>query len=65
MNIGTWNVRGLNSKEPELVQEFKKNKLQLLGITETKKKGQGFQRFENNHILMNSGVVKTGELEAG
>ena len=30
MNIGTWNVRGLNSKEPELVQEFKKNKLIFL-----------------------------------
>ena len=63
MNIGTWNVRGLNSKEPELVQEFKKNK--LLGITETKKKGQGFQRLENNHILMYSGVVKTERARGG
>ena len=36
--IGTWNVRGLTGKENELADEFDKASLDILAITETKKK---------------------------
>ena len=39
--IGTWNTRSLEGKEAELTEEFEKAELDLLGITETKKKGNG------------------------
>ncbi|KAK4887038.1 hypothetical protein RN001_003309 [Aquatica leii] len=39
--IGTWNVRSISDKEKELVEEFEKTDLDILGITETKKKGTG------------------------
>ena len=42
-NIATWNVRGLAGKENELIGEweFERKNLDILGITETKKKGSG------------------------
>ena len=41
LKIGTWNFRGINGKEMELVKEIGKIKLDILGITETEK-GVGF-----------------------
>ena len=60
MKIGTWNVRGLNEKEPELVQQLQKNKLHLLGVTETKKKGRGLQK-----LYLHSGVTPTERARGG
>ena len=42
MRIGTWNVRSINGKEVELIDEIKKYRINILGVTETKKKGQGY-----------------------
>lgn len=56
LRLGTWNIRSLNGKENELIEEFEKTKLDLLAITETKKKGQGIIELERGHILLYSGV---------
>lgn len=39
-NYGTWNKRGINGKEIELLQEIKLTTVKILALTETKKKGQ-------------------------
>ena len=64
MKIGTWNVRSINGKEIELVEEIKKYKIDLLGITETKKKGQFYETVGNYKIIY-SGVNKTERAKAG
>lgn len=56
LRIGTWNIRSLNDKEEELIEEFERSKLDILAITETKKKGNGIIELERGHILMYSGV---------
>jgi hypothetical protein len=48
MKIGTWNVRSIAGKETELV-----------GVTETKKKGQGIEKLQDGYLLYYSGVPKT------
>ena len=37
--FGCWNVRSMNSKEEELVAEMKKYRLEVLGVSETKVRG--------------------------
>lgn len=54
--VGTWNVRGVNGKEKELEEEFGKIDLDLLGITETKKKGKGVLKMNSGIFLIYSGV---------
>lgn len=54
--IGTWNVRGINGKEDELNEEFEKVGLDILGVTETKKKGKGETVLKGGHVLLYSGV---------
>ena len=41
--LGTWNVRGINdlAKRKEMVDVFRKGKFVLLGLIETKLKGNG------------------------
>ena len=36
--IGMWNIRSINGKEEELISEFEKETLDILGIAEIKKK---------------------------
>ena len=54
--IGTWNVSGLAGKEDELMQEFQRENLDILGVTETKKKGRGEIEVPGGHLLIYSGV---------
>lgn len=65
IKIGTWNIRSLNGKETELIQEFEKAKLNILAIVETKKKGKGIIEMENGHILLYSGVELENRAKAG
>lgn len=59
IKIGTWNIKGLAGKEIELVEEMEKQQLDYLGITETKKKGQGVTRIAKGYWLYWSGVEQT------
>ncbi|XP_050499989.1 craniofacial development protein 2-like isoform X3 [Diabrotica virgifera virgifera] len=63
--LATWNIRGLNGKETELSYEFDKNKIEILGITETKKKGIGEIHLEGGHLLIYSGVPPEKRAAAG
>lgn len=54
--LGTWNIKSLNGKEDELIQEFEKVGINILAITETKKKGKHVMELDNGHILILSGV---------
>ena len=63
--LGTWNIRGLNGKEIELNNEFEKYNLDILGITETKRKGIGEEIYGNGNILLYSGVAKENRAAAG
>lgn len=54
--IGAWNVRSLTGKENELIGEFESVGIDILGITETKKKGKGEVVMKGGHVLMYSGV---------
>jgi hypothetical protein len=47
--LATWNIRGLSGKENELIEECQKIKVDILGITETKKKGQGSIEVGNGY----------------
>ena len=63
--FGTWNIRSINGKEIELVEEVKKYNINILGITETKKKGQGYESLGNHHKLIYSGVDTKERAQAG
>ena len=64
MRFGTWNVRALRGKELELIDEIKKYNLDILGITETNRKGQGVEEF-TSHKLIFSGVDTKERARAG
>ena len=49
----------------QVLEEFKRSKLRLLGITETKKKGKGSILTEMGHILIYGGKEKTEKAGAG
>jgi exonuclease III len=63
--LATWNIRGLSGKENELVEECRKAKVDILGITETKKKGQGTTDARNGYYLIYSGVPTNERAKAG
>ena len=55
-NKATWNVRSLAGKANELIGEFKRENVDVLGITETKTKGSGEMKMEGDHLLIYKGV---------
>ena len=63
--MSTWTVRGLNAKVHELELKFEKAKLELLIISETKRKGKGIKETSNGHLLVSSGVDKEMRASAG
>ena len=58
--LGTWNVTSLVGKEPELVREVEKVRLDIVGLTSTHSKGSGTSLLERGWTLFHSGVA-TGE----
>ncbi|KAI3377069.1 hypothetical protein L3Q82_000279 [Scortum barcoo] len=62
--IGTWNVTSLGGKEPELVQEVERYRLEIVGLTSTHSLGSGTQLLERGWTLHYSGVAQ-GERRAG
>ena len=59
LGLGTWNVTSLVGKEPELVREVEKFRLDIVGLTSTHSKGSG-SLLERGWTLFHSGVA-TGE----
>ena len=53
--FGCWNVRSMNGKEEELVAEMKKYRLEVLGVSETKVRGNGVKQI-GDVVCVYSGV---------
>lgn len=64
MRIGTWNVRGISDKRTEITSEIKKYKLDIAVLSETKRKGRGYED-EDEYVHFWSGVDKNERARAG
>ncbi|TWW80939.1 hypothetical protein D4764_01G0007540 [Takifugu flavidus] len=62
---GTWNVTSLVGKEPELVREVEKFRLDIVGLTSTHGKGSGTSLLERGWTLYHSGVADGERRQAG
>ena len=64
VRFGAWNVRSLRGREEELLEEMEKYKLEILGVSETKMKGNGSkagrQRKMHFHVGIEEGRAKAG-----
>ncbi|TWW71157.1 hypothetical protein D4764_17G0006400 [Takifugu flavidus] len=60
---GTWNVTSLVGKEPELVREVEKFRLDIVGLTSTHDKGSGTSLLERAWTLYHSGVADACDLQ--
>lgn len=58
LKLRTWNIRGLKNKEVDLTQEFKNTQLDILALSENKKKGKGLMEINKDRILIYSGVCR-------
>lgn len=65
MMIGIWNINTLTGKEMEIAEEMESNNLQILGLSETKKKGRGYRQLTNKHTLYYSGVSQERRAKEG
>uniref|UniRef100_A0A671XIA7 Endonuclease/exonuclease/phosphatase domain-containing protein n=1 Tax=Sparus aurata TaxID=8175 RepID=A0A671XIA7_SPAAU len=63
--MGTWNVTSLGGKEPELVREIERYRLELFGLTSTHSLGSGTQLLERGWTLFYSGVARGERRRAG
>ncbi|KAI3364369.1 hypothetical protein L3Q82_011167 [Scortum barcoo] len=64
--IGTWNVTSLGGKEPELVREVERYRLEIVGLTSTAHSlGSGTQLLERGWTLHYSGVAQGERRRAG
>ncbi|TWW77601.1 hypothetical protein D4764_12G0009910 [Takifugu flavidus] len=62
--LGTWNVTSLVGKEPELVREVEKFRLDIVGLTSTYR-GSGTSLLERGWTLYHSGVADGERRRAG
>ncbi|KAK3533295.1 hypothetical protein QTP70_015170, partial [Hemibagrus guttatus] len=67
MNLafGTWNVTSLGGKEPELVREVERYRLEIVGLASTHSLGSGTQLLERGWSLFYSGVPHGERRRAG
>merc|ERR1712035_279511 len=63
--MGTWNVTSLGGKEPELVREVERYRLEIVGLTSTHSLGSGTQLLERGWTLHFSGVARGERRRAG
>ncbi|XP_050506239.1 craniofacial development protein 2-like [Diabrotica virgifera virgifera] len=64
MNIGTWNLQSISGKMEEITEEIKKLDMDIVVLTETKKKGIGIEKV-NNYVHIFSGVSKHERAKRG
>jgi len=64
MNYGTWNVQGIRGKMEEITSELGKLKMDVIGLTETKRKGIGTE-IVGDYVHLYSGVSKDRRAERG
>lgn len=64
MNFGTWNVQGINTKQKEVFDQLEKYQMDVVVLTETKKKGDGNEEI-GSYIHFYSGVPKCRRAKAG
>ncbi|KAK3571960.1 hypothetical protein QTP86_020484, partial [Hemibagrus guttatus] len=65
LTFGTWNVTSLGGKEPELVREVERYRLQIVGLASTHSLGSGTQLLERGWTLFFSGVPHGERRRAG
>ncbi|KAK3537215.1 hypothetical protein QTP70_003385 [Hemibagrus guttatus] len=63
--FGTWNVISLGGKEPELVREVERYRLEIVGLASTHSLGSGTQFLERGWTLFVSGVPHGERHRAG
>uniref|UniRef100_A0A8C6LI15 Endonuclease/exonuclease/phosphatase domain-containing protein n=1 Tax=Nothobranchius furzeri TaxID=105023 RepID=A0A8C6LI15_NOTFU len=63
--LGTWNVAFLVGKEPELVCEVERFRLDIVGLTSTQGSGSGTSFLERGWTFYHSGVAPTERRRAG
>ncbi|KAK3561572.1 hypothetical protein QTP86_010655 [Hemibagrus guttatus] len=63
--FGTWNVTSLGGKEPELVREVERYRLEIVGLASTHSLGSGTQLLERGWTLFYSGVPHGESRRAG
>ncbi|KAK3548003.1 hypothetical protein QTP70_001912 [Hemibagrus guttatus] len=63
--FGTWNVTSLGVKEPELVREVERYRLEIVGLASTHSLGSGTQLLERGWTLFFSGVPHGERRRAG
>ena len=64
MNLATWNIQGLNTKYNEVLIEVIQKDLDVIVLTETKRKGRG-QEISGGYIHFWSGVEKSERAKGG
>ena len=63
--LGTWNVTSLVGKEPELVCEAERFRLEIVGLTSTHGSGSGTSLLERGWTYFHSGVAHGERRQAG
>ncbi len=63
--LGTWNITSLAGKEPEIVREVERFRLEIVGITSTHGWGSGTTLLERGWTLHHSGVAHGERRRAG
>ena len=58
LTTGTWTVTSLVGKEPELLCEVERYRLDIVGFTSTCSMGSGTNLLESGWTLLNSGVAQ-------
>ena len=59
VRFSAWNVRSLRGREEKLIQEMKKYRLEVLGVSETKMKGNGSMAVGEGRCIF-AGVEEGG-----
>jgi len=63
--IGCLNICGIKQKEEDLIDQMKKRNISILGLADTRTKGQGCKRLHQDYTYLYSGVNITEKAKHG